>query len=69
MTTPALTIDRHRGCRAPPRDSCAGESGIHVVPDPAVKLPPNAEIVSIGTVEAEDRFLEFYRETSAAIGQ
>jgi len=41
------------------------EGGIKVVPDPLATLPPDAEIVLIGTAEAENRFLELYREADA----
>jgi Trk K+ transport system NAD-binding subunit len=41
------------------------EGGIKVVPDPLAILPPDAEIVLIGTAEAESRFLELYREADA----
>ena len=37
------------------------EDGIKVVPDPFTTLPADAEIVLIGTAEAEDRFLELCR--------
>ena len=36
------------------------ESGMEVVPNPAETLPPDAGIVLIGTVEAQERFLEVY---------
>ncbi|MCP3960538.1 MAG: potassium channel protein [bacterium] len=36
------------------------EQGMKVVPNPSVKLPSNADIVLIGSAEAEDRFLELY---------
>ena len=41
------------------------EDGMNVVPDPFATLPPDAEIVLIGTTDAEDRFLELYREAEA----
>ncbi len=41
------------------------EGRIKAVPDPLAILPPDAEIVLIGTAEAESRFLELYRETDA----
>ncbi len=37
------------------------QHGVEVVSDPAASLPADAKIVLIGTVEAEDRFLETYR--------
>jgi Trk K+ transport system NAD-binding subunit len=45
------------------------EDGIKAVPDPLATLPPDAEIVLIGTAEAENRFLELYRETDATNGK
>jgi voltage-gated potassium channel len=36
------------------------ERGTEVVPNPSATLPAGAEIVLIGNVEAEDRFLELY---------
>ncbi len=40
------------------------DDGIEVVPDPTEVLPHDAQIVLIGTAEAEERFLERYgRET------
>lgn len=36
------------------------EKGTEVIPDPSKALPPEAEIVLIGTGEAEERFLELY---------
>jgi len=45
------------------------EEGIKVVPDPLATLPADAEIVLIGTAEAEDRFLELYREAESPNGQ
>jgi Trk K+ transport system NAD-binding subunit len=41
------------------------EDGIKAVPDPLATLPPDAEIVLIGTAESESRFLELYREADA----
>jgi voltage-gated potassium channel len=45
------------------------EDGIKAVPDPLATLPPDAEIVLIGTAEAENRFLELYREADATNGK
>ncbi len=36
------------------------ERGMEVVSDPSVTLAPNAEVVLIGSAEAEERFLEVY---------
>ena len=36
------------------------DKGTEVIPDPSKALPPEAEIVLIGTGEAEERFLELY---------
>jgi Trk K+ transport system NAD-binding subunit len=44
------------------------ERGVEVVPDPSEKLPADAEIVLIGTVDAQDRFLELYGKRGAAAG-
>ncbi|MBW2542822.1 MAG: NAD-binding protein [Deltaproteobacteria bacterium] len=43
--------------------------GVEVVPDPFKVLPADAEIVLIGTIEAEDRFLERYRESGETNGE
>jgi len=45
------------------------EDGIEAVPDPFTTLPADAEIVLIGTAEAEDRFLELCRESGATNGE
>ena len=45
------------------------EDGIKAVPDPFTTLPADAEIVLIGTAEAEDRFLELCRESGATNGE
>jgi voltage-gated potassium channel len=45
------------------------EDGIETVPDPFTTLPADAEIVLIGTAEAEDRFLELCRESGATNGE
>jgi Trk K+ transport system NAD-binding subunit len=42
------------------------ERGMEVVPNPAEVLPAEADIVLIGTVEAEDRFLDLYGKSNAA---
>ncbi len=39
---------------------------MEVVPNPAVTLSPEAEIVLIGTAEAEDCFLATYMDGRAA---
>jgi Trk K+ transport system NAD-binding subunit len=44
------------------------ERGMEVVPNPAETLAANANIVLIGTVEAEDRFLELYSKSAPAGG-
>ena len=36
------------------------ERGVEVVPDPTETLPADADLVLIGTAEAEERFLELY---------
>ena len=41
------------------------ERGMEVVPNPYESLPADADIVLIGTVEAEDRFLELYGKPNA----
>lgn len=41
------------------------ERGMEVVPNPYENLPADADIVLIGTVEAEDRFLELYGKPNA----
>jgi Trk K+ transport system NAD-binding subunit len=41
------------------------ERGMEVVPNPAEVLPADADIVLIGTVEAEDRFLDLYGKSNA----
>ena len=33
---------------------------MEINPDPALELPADAELVLIGTIEAEDSFLEIY---------
>lgn len=45
-----------------------GGRGTEVVPDPSEVLPADAEIVLIGTAEAEKRFLELYGRGRAASG-
>ncbi len=42
------------------------ERGIEVVPSPSQTLPAGAEIVLIGTAEAEERFLQLYGNGGAA---
>ena len=42
------------------------ERGMEVVPNPSATLPQQADIVLIGTVEAEERFLKLYVEDGAA---
>ena len=37
-----------------------GEGEMEINPAPATELPADAELVLIGSVEAEDRFLEIY---------
>jgi Trk K+ transport system NAD-binding subunit len=44
------------------------ERGMEVVPNPSEILAANANIVLIGTVEAEDRFLELYSNSGPAGG-
>ena len=41
------------------------ERGMEVVPDPFKTLPANADILLIGTAEAEERFLELYGRMAA----
>lgn len=45
------------------------ERGVQVVPDAFAKLPAGADIVLIGTAEAEERFLETYGGSGAAGGR
>ncbi len=42
--------------------------GMKVIPDPAQVLPADAEIVLIGTVEAENRFLELFGDRGTSRG-
>jgi len=44
------------------------ERGTEVVPSPGVTISADAEIVLIGTAEAEDRFLDIYPDLGAAVG-
>jgi Trk K+ transport system NAD-binding subunit len=44
------------------------ERGMEVAPNPSKTLPANADIVLIGTAEAEERFLELYGTGAAANG-
>ncbi len=45
------------------------DGAIKVVADPLVVLPADAEILLIGTADAEDRFLELYGEAKAEEGE
>jgi Trk K+ transport system NAD-binding subunit len=45
------------------------DEGIKIVPDPLATLPPEAEILLIGTAEAEDRFLELYGDDEPNNGE
>ncbi len=42
--------------------------GMEVVPSPSLTLTADADIVLIGTAEAEERFLELYGKRAAANG-
>jgi len=42
------------------------ERGMEVVPNPSETLAANADIVLIGSVEAENRFLELYSNSDPA---
>ena len=44
------------------------ERGMEVIPDPFETLPANADIVLIGTAEAEARFLDLYAKGGAMTG-
>ena len=44
------------------------ERGMEVVPNPSETLPSDADIVLIGTAEAEERFLELYGKGEATMG-
>ena len=44
------------------------ERGTEVIPSPSEPLPAGADIVLIGTVEAEERFLELHGQSGAANG-
>ena len=44
------------------------ERGTEVIPSPSEILPADADIVLIGTVEAEERFLELHGQSGAANG-
>ena len=46
----------------------ATAGGMQVVPDPSATLPPDAEIVLIGTDESEQKFLELYGSDAEAQG-
>ena len=44
------------------------DRGMEVVPNPSATMPADADIVLIGTAEAEERFLEVYGKGGAASG-
>lgn len=44
------------------------ERGIEVIPSPSAILPPDVDIVLIGTAEAEESFLEIYGKSPVTNG-
>jgi K+/H+ antiporter YhaU regulatory subunit KhtT len=55
-------IREHTGCSVV---AIRSERGMEVVPSPGETLPADADVVLIGTVEAEARFLERYGKSRA----
>jgi Trk K+ transport system NAD-binding subunit len=58
-------IREHTGCSVV---AIRSERGMEVVPSPGATLPADADVVLIGTVEAEARFLELYGKSRMRAG-
>jgi len=59
------SIREHTGCSVV---AIRTERGMEVVPNPSETLAAEADIVLIGTVEAENRFLELYGQSAPPAG-